>query len=164
MELRGDLLGAVKKLHDDIREHALRSAARAGALEFYNEMRRRVPYKTGTLRNAVYHAHSPERSNENRQTYRISVNKTKAPHWYFLEYGHWLYNRYAGGRWLESKSNKSKRGPSAHDLPGALPVPVWVPAQPYIRPSFDAKVNEAVAAMKERLAERIVELVAEAKP
>lgn len=142
-----------------VREKVLRSATHAGAVVFYKEMRLRVPVDKGTLYASIYRWHDDKRSNGNRQFYLVGPNKAKAPHWYNVEYGHWLYNKNIAGRWQRSKSNPNARGPGAHDLAGALPVPKWVPAQPYIRPTFDAAVGKAIAAMKARAGERFADVL-----
>jgi hypothetical protein len=91
--------------------------------------------------------------------YTIGPNKGKAQHWYNVEYGHWLYNRYANGRWLRSKSNKNRRGPSAHDIPsGRLLTPQWVAGDRYIDRTWEQNKDAAVAAMKRRFAEKVKEI------
>ena len=139
---------------------ALRPAAHQGSVVFYDEMKIRAPVETGGLRDSIYRAHVAEKSSGSRQVYQVGPNVSKAPHWHLLEFGHWLYNAFANGRFLPSKSNKKlrvKKPPSGHkavhDLPGALDQPVFVPASPYIRPTFDAKAGAALARAKERFAE-----------
>lgn len=126
-------------------EQALRSAARAGALVFYNEMRLRAPVASGQLRDSIYHWHDYLYSTPTRQIYRIGPNKAKAPHWYVVEYGHWRVNAIVNGRPTKQR----------------LKVPVWEPANPYIRPTYDGKVNAALEAAKKRLAERTIEVMRE---
>ncbi len=145
-----------------ILEPALRSAAYAGIHVFYNEMHRNVPRKEGTLEASLYQWHDDKKSGPLRQVYAMGPNKVKAPHWYNVEFGHWRYNRFdtAGGHWMRSKSSPTARGPGAHDLPGALQTPVWVPASPYIRPTWENAKYRAVQAARIRMGERIVELQA----
>lgn len=142
-----------------VRTRVLRGGVHAGAIVFYNEMRVRVPVREGTLFGSIYRWHDDKHSNSVRQVYVVGPNKAKAPHWYNVEYGHWLYNKNIAGRWQRSKSNANARGPGAHDLPGALPTPVWVPAKPYIRPTFDAKAQAAIDAMRSRMGELLRELM-----
>lgn len=158
IRLDADFAGALDAYEKVIKEKVLRSGAAATARFFYQHMRAVVPVKEGTLYGALYHWHDPKQSNANRQVYATGPNKAKAPHWAQIEYGHWLYNRYAGGRWLESKSNKNARGPAAHDLPGRLEVPVWVPAKPYIQAAWDMRSGAFAAgieAMKRRAKEEM---------
>lgn len=153
-----DFAGALGAYEKTIKEKVLRSGAAGAARFFYQHMRAVVPVKEGTLYGAIYHWHDPKQSGPNRQVYAIGPNKSKAPHWAHIEYGHWLFNRYAGGRWLESKSNKNARGPSAHDLPGRLEVPVWVGPKPYIQPAWDMRESAFAAgmeAMKRRAKEEL---------
>jgi HK97 gp10 family phage protein len=138
--LRGSLACKVRNLQDKLADGALRSAAHAGAKIFYDEMKARAPVDQGTLRDAVYHWHDDSRSKDGEERYAIGPNKRKAPHWHLVEYGHWRINvivRLPNGQTVATKER--------------LEDPVWVPAVPYIRPTFDAKVTEAIAAAKARL-------------
>ncbi len=160
----GSLTDALQQLTADVQTKALRSACYAGAKLLADEMTARVPTKTGKLKNAIYTWHDDKQSTAGKQVYAIGVNKREASHWFNVEYGHWRYNQHAPTvGWLKSKSKPNARGPGAHDLPGALPAPVWVPAKPYIRPTAD-RLPDAIRAMQQRLAERIRELRTEAAP
>lgn len=67
---------------------AIRPAAYAGAMVYYNEVRMRAPYRTGRLRDSIYIAHSDDNSQPGvRETYHVSWNKKQAPHGHLLEYG-----------------------------------------------------------------------------
>ena len=126
-----------------------------------DEMVVRAPVDAGTLRNAIYTWHDDKQSGPLKQVYFVGVNKREASHWFWIEYGHWRYNQSVNGYWQKSKSKPNARGPSAHDLPSALPSPVWVPAVPYIRPTAD-RMGDAIQAMQARLAERLREISSEA--
>lgn len=142
-----------------LQEKALRSTAYAGVRPVYDEVLRNTPkydgppiqgVTPGQLRDAIYHAHSRERSSAERQTYHCSVNKKKAPHWYLVEYGHWRVNKLvqgADGKWRATTER--------------LATPEWVPAHSYLRRSFDAMAQHAVAAMRDRFTERVRELQAQ---
>lgn len=82
-----DVAEGLLQLEAGIKEKVLRSGARAGALVFYNEIRLRVPFASGTLYESVYHWHDDKTSTPTRQTYATGPNKKKAPHWHWLEYG-----------------------------------------------------------------------------
>ena len=158
VKFNADFAGALDAYEKAIKEKVLRSGAAATARAFYLQMRAIVPVKEGTLYGAIYHWHDNKQSGPVKQVYSIGPNKSKAPHWAQVEYGHWLYNRYAGGRWLQSKSNKNARGPGAHDLPGRLETPVWVAAKPYIQPAWDIRESAFAAgieAMKRRAKEEL---------
>ena len=152
-QIRSSLSGALAAFADEVREKALRSAVYAGAkvLSTELELRTRAMAGTGELADAVYHYHDDKKSRGGRQVYAVGVNKVKAPHWFVVEYGHYRYNVVF-------------RGPNGELIPtkARLPAPVWVPAMPYLRPTWDTKGAEAVRAMQRRLVERIRELRAEA--
>lgn len=151
-------MAGLDRLEEMVRTKVLRSAAFAGSDVFYKEMRMQVPVREGTLYNAIYQWHDPA-STSSRQTYFIGPNKRKAPHWFFIEFGHWLYNLQSPeGKWLRSKDGKG-RGPGAHTLPGARKPPVWVPPKPYARPTWEAKKQIAVQAMVARAGERLREVM-----
>jgi len=144
--IRGNAKRNLALLSDQVREKALRSTAYAGAKVLYEEVRLRAPVydgppkrgvTPGQLKEAIYHAHSPERSGPDRQVYAISVNKKKAPHWYLIEYGHWT-------------ATVGKYGPLQ---------PMWVGPQSYLRASSDAKAQAAVIAMRERFKQRLGEIL-----
>lgn len=85
--LTGDL--GLDKLEEKVRSGVLLSGVAAMAKVIYDEVKLNTSrhVKTGTLHNAVYRAYSPERSKDGTQVYHVSVNKRKAPHYHFLEYG-----------------------------------------------------------------------------
>lgn len=143
-----DLSEGLKRFADDLRAKALRSAAHAGAEVIYREMRVRVPVDEGTLYGAIYQWHDDKRSGYDRQVYVVGPNKVKAPHWHLVEYGHWRVNVVVrqGGRLIATRQR--------------LPEPVWVPAKPYARPTYDARAQDAVQAMMARLRERFDDIAA----
>lgn len=126
---------------------ALRPAARAGALVFYGEMQIRVPVDDGILKDSLYHFHDDKRSHTGRQVYLVGPNKGRAPHWHLAEFGHWqpyTVVKLEDGTYFTMK-----------DKP--LATPQWIPAVPYIRPTFDARSTDAVDAMRRRYAEALRE-------
>lgn len=165
----GGIADAINKLRAGVKKDVLRPVAYAGARIMYDGMRRVVPVHSGDLYGAIYHWHDDKRSTDSRQIYWIGPNKAKAPHWYNVEYGHWRYNRIVNGRAMRSKSSSGRRvaepgvmDTSVHDLPGALDAPVWVPARPYIRITYDQNITSALGAMKRRAGEKLRELMTEA--
>lgn len=84
-----DIDAGLDKLDRDIREKVLISGAAAMALVFYDEAKLQAAKhaKTYTLYNAIYRVHSETLSMPGRVVYQVSVNKAKAPHWAFLEFG-----------------------------------------------------------------------------
>lgn len=146
VRMRGSLTAALQQLTTDVRDKALRSAVRAGADLLYNEMRARVPVVSGQLKAAIYQYHDDRKSVDGRQVYAVGPNKRKAPHWFVVENGHWRINKVVvtNGKAVFTKER--------------LPQPVWVPAVPYIRPTWDAKSGQLVRTMQHRLIERLREL------
>lgn len=165
INIEGDIQASLEKFEKKIKEQVLRSGARAGALVFYNEMRAKVPVDSGTLYGAIYHWHDDKKSGPDRQVYAIGPNKSKAPHWHHVEYGHWRYNRQSPtGQWLRSKAKgaqsvpwPNQQPPENHPLPGRLETPVWTPAYPYIRPTWQ-RVGDAMKAAMNRMRERMTEV------
>lgn len=148
--MRSGLSSALSAFSAAVQDKALRSAVFAGAKVLSAELTQRVPVDEGTLKGAIYHWHDDARSVGGKQVYAVGVNKRIASHWFNVEYGHW-------------RVNVVHRGPSGQIIPAKarLPAPVWTPARPYLRPTWDAKATEAVRAMQRRLIERIRELAAE---
>lgn len=174
VEMTGSISEMLRDLAEDIKTKALRSAAHAGALVFYDEMKLRTSspgmdgpgVKSGTLHDSIYRKHVDEESNDTRQVYNIGPNKRKAGHWFNVEYGHFVTNRLIP---VDDARNLSKYGGAVvygHygqayiATKQKLDTPQWVPAYPYARPTWEAKAAEAVEAMKARLAQRIEELKA----
>jgi len=135
---RGSLAEKVKALGESAKE-ALRPAAQAGAQVFYDEMLQRVPVAEGVLRDSIYQFHLERRSDEDKQVYVVGPNKSKAPHWHLVEFGHW--QPYAVVM-IDGQLKTLKDRP--------LPEPVFVPAHPFIRPTLDATGEKALEAMRER--------------
>lgn len=86
-KLTGDLSTGLEKLEREVQERVLFSGVAAMAQVLYDEAKGRVPVQTGTLRESIYRAYSPELSKEASKVYRISWNRTKAPHGGLIEFG-----------------------------------------------------------------------------
>lgn len=121
---------------DEITEAAkslIRPAAQAGAQVFYDEVRRRAPvgsaekhffhgqnqvygpFKSGNLRNSIYQVYSKDQSSETVATYHISWNTKIGAAVSYAPYG----------GMVEYGTSKAA-------------------ARPFIRPSYDAKAEEAL--------------------
>lgn len=120
-----DLGAALDNFEKSINEKVVFSGVAAMAKVMYDEALLNVPMKSGLLKSAIYRVYSPEKSTAAKKTYRISWNKSKAPHGHLVEFG-------------------TSRAP----------------ANPFIRPAFD-KVNQAIEAGKERMAQRLDEIKSE---
>ncbi|GAA0493716.1 HK97 gp10 family phage protein [Pigmentiphaga daeguensis] len=147
IRLEGDIAGQLREFAAGVRDQVMRPTVYAATRVVYLELRARAPVADGTLYGAVYHWHSERESQNGQQVYYVGVNKAKAPHWHLLEYGHWRVNKVIqiDGRWVSTAER--------------LPTPVWVPAQPYIRPAYDASIDAAMKAALVRASERIQELL-----
>lgn len=159
-----DLAEQIDAFTEKIRDKALRSAVYAGAKVLYDEMHNRVDRlsKDGVLKGSLYHWHDDKRSVNGKQFYLIGPNKGEARHWYNVEYGHWRVNKLIpltgdtpGGKYTVVVGHNGQKYIATKQR---LPQPVWTPAYPYIRPTWDAKATAAVQAMLKRLPERIAEL------
>lgn len=145
--MTSSLADAIADLRGHVREKVLRSAAHAGAEVLYEELKLRAPAgPTGNLKSAIYQWHDDKRSNEARQIYVVGVNKSAAPHWALVEYGHMRINVVFRGPTGELIATKK-----------LLPAPVWVPPTPYLRPSWEAKASAAVSAMQQRAMQRLLD-------
>jgi HK97 gp10 family phage protein len=143
------LTAGLEQFASDIQDHAVRSAAFAASKVLYEEMRLRAPRgKTGNLQASIYQHHDDKSAN-GVHIYAIGPNKKrgKGNHWHLIEYGHWRTNvviKLPNGQFMATKTK--------------LETPVWVPAKPFIRPTYDAKINQAIDAAKQRLFDKVKEL------
>lgn len=89
LDMTDDIEAMFDKLEQKVQTQVLFSGAAAAAKVFYEEVQSQASrhVKTGLLYSAIYRKYSPEKSTPGRIVYNISVNKAKAPHWHFLEYG-----------------------------------------------------------------------------
>jgi hypothetical protein len=157
---------ALEKLEVELREHIIRSVAYAGADLMYKAMKMHVPVRTGETYGAIYHWFDKKRSTDWKKIYMIGPNKQKAFHWYNLEYGHYRYNKSIDFKWQKSKSNKNAKvstpgtmDTSVHDIAkGRLPIPIWVPATPFIRETYSGNIDAALEAGKRRMREKMREV------
>jgi len=172
-------------------EQAARPAAQAAAQVLYQAARanaQRIDRVTGRLAASIYQAYSPGNSKPGVATYHVSWRTSKgdgpkgaatglarAPHGHLIEFGHWRYyqtGRDASGKFHqlvrpEMQGKPKPRGDrrnnraalDAYYVP--LPQPVWVPAQPFLRPAA-AKADEAVQAAQRELLDRIDAAMAKA--
>ncbi len=143
----------------------LAGAAFAGATVLYNELMVKVPVKKGVLQKSLYRWHDDKRSKSGKtHIYLVGPNKREAGHWAHVEYGHWRYNRSMGKKgFMRSKKLRPQKSLSVagvkHGGKGALAQPVWVPPHPYLRPTWESRKAEAVAAMQSRAMERLKQLL-----
>lgn len=100
VRLSGDVFAALDRLETKLKEEVLLSGVAAMGRVIYGEVKLNTSgsratgrpmdppgVKTGTLDAAIYRVYSPERSKDGTKVYKVSVNKSKAPHWFLVEYG-----------------------------------------------------------------------------
>lgn len=133
-EMSGDPVTDLTRFVQAIEQRAVRPAAHAGAVVFYERARELAPQyrgppkkgiEPGQLRAAIYRVFSEERSTDDVKIYQISWNHKKAPHGYWMEYGN------------------SRHGPKS-----------------FIRPAFDF-YEKALQASRARAQVLIAEIAAE---
>lgn len=115
-------------------KNGLRSAVAAGSRVIMAEAKKNVPVDTGTLRRAIFMKQIREASSNSKQTYFVGVRKGKG----------------------ERKKNRD--GWYFHFVEFGT---VKMPAQPFLRPAFEAKKTDAVEVIKRRLAERVAKIAGE---
>ena len=143
---------------------AARPAAFDGSDVLLDEIRSRVPQRTGLLYESIYRVFA-RRAQDDVPIYDIGVNMKKAPHWHLVEYGYWRYyaaRRLPRGDWVTLKRKGAKGEKPSRNAPKAvkdayyipLKTPIWVPARPYLRPA-KAALPQALAAARKTFLERI---------
>lgn len=142
-----DIEAQLKAFADSVGDQVLRPAAFKAATVLYEEIHRNVPVNSGLLKSAIYRFREKQNT-QYQSVFNVGVNKVKAPHWHWLEHGHWqvyqtVFNKETG---------------TFHTLKNRpLATPVFIPAKPYLRPSFDSKYNEALKAGFDEINKRIKE-------
>ncbi len=139
------LAKALKELPDRVAKNGLRAAVYAGAKVIRDEAKLQAPVATGglgpnqpppgTLKRAVILKQIPELSTKNKQTFFVTVRQGKKGN---LSQDAWYW------RFVEFGTVKMS-------------------ARPFLRPAFDMKKNDALTAIKTRLAERIEQAARELK-
>lgn len=158
------------QLPDRLATNSLASAVNAGAAVIRDAARDKAPLYTGdvsqghppagTLRRSIIVKAIRELSTYYSKTAFVTVRRGKkyakqgkkgnlsqdAFYWRWVEFGHY---------YVPHGQAKSRRKNSA--------AGVFIPAQPFMRPAYDAKKSAAVDAIKQRLLERIQQHAAEMK-
>lgn len=133
----------------DMRESLTRKMGVAGGAVYRDDAKARAPVKEGKLRDAIYLAYRDKESTATNTVYSITWNSKKAPHGHLIEFGHWRYNKIINGRPQKSlvAGKRRGKGPQDHAGRGALKVPKWVMAEPFLGPAFDANATKAYNVM-----------------
>lgn len=95
VKLQGDLAGALARYEQRVKDQVLFSGAAAMARVMYDEVKLNASgikpdgpgVVTGNLLGSIYWVYSPELSNPDRKTYKVSWNRAKAPHGHLIEFG-----------------------------------------------------------------------------
>lgn len=162
-QMTASMTDALRDLQDTVHNKVLRSTAHAGAEVLYAELKARTQTgPTGNLNSAIYQWFDKRRSSDTRSIYWVGVNKSKAPHWHNVEYGHVLVNVLIPvkpgmeiGKGVKIVFGRD--GKQYIPTKERLPAPRFVPPHPYLRPTWDAKANAAVNAMRDRFFLRVRE-------
>lgn len=143
------LARALRGLPTRVARNSLRGAVYAGAKLIRDEARLKAPVASeaqakqeppGTLRRSVIMKQIPQLSNNERQTFFVTVRHGK------------------------KYRNQGKRGGLSQDAWYWRFVEfgtVKMAARPFLRPAFESKKHQALAAIKNRLSERIEQAVQE---
>lgn len=145
---------ALSKMSEALGEETLRSAGYAGAKVFKDEMIARVPVDKGVIKRNIIVVRAKEKSKGNEmQIYYATVRTGKqntegdAFYWRWVEQGHKIVRRRKA-----KESMKAARAASEIEYGNAR-----VPAKPFMRPSWDAKKEEALEAVRIQLRTKIAE-------
>lgn len=166
-----ELNDALNALPQNIAKNILRGAVNAGAAVIRKEAALRAPVyqpgkygapdervDPGRLKRAIYQTHAPERSSAIVQTVLVGVRQGRdqrakqrgkrvmnldAYYAKWVEFGHW---------YVPPRTTGTRK---AHRAKYAAPPGRFIPAQPFMRPAFEAKKNAAIQAIEQYLRERI---------
>lgn len=133
---------ALKTLSPKIEKNIMRSALRAGVNVIKNEAKQEVPVRTGTLRKSLKVS---TRSKNGTVTAVLKADSRVAPHAHLVEFG--------------TRPHKIKpRNGDALVIGGHVVADVEHPGarpKPFLRPSFDSKAPQAIAAVAEQIRKRL---------
>ena len=139
-----ELAKALKELPKRLARNGLRASVYAGAKVIRDEARLKAPVATrqlganqqppGTLKRSIIMKQIPEQSDAQKQVFFVAVRHGKK----YRNQG--------------KKGNLSQDAYYAHFVEFGT---VKMSPQPFMRPAFEGKKNEAVDAIKDKLAERI---------
>ena len=136
------LAKALKELPDRVAKNGLRAAVYAGAKVIRDEAKLQAPVATGTMKRAVILKQIPELSSKNKQTFFVTVRQ---------------------GKKYRKQGKKGNLSQDAWYWRFVEFGTVKMSARPFLRPAFDIKKNDALTAIKTRLAERIEQAARELK-
>lgn len=144
----------LRSISSELGESALRSAAVAGGTLMRDDAIARAPEETGRLKRALYLKFIDEKSSDTSAVYYVGIRRGKAAaaqdddayYGRMVEFGHWyIPPKPKGVRWATHRKQWVGKK--------------WVPAYPFMRPAFDTRRLEVIQAMRERLQERLLEVL-----
>jgi HK97 gp10 family phage protein len=142
-----ELAEFLQSLPVKIEKNIMRVALRAGARVIANEAKNNVPVEDGELKRSI-------RTSTNAKKGRVEASakagNKKAWYYRFVEFGtapHQIAGR-NGNNLVFTARNGSKVSVKSVNHPGAR-------AKPFMRPALDAKANEAILAVGNKIKERL---------
>lgn len=160
-KLTGDVTKALNRLLNEDAEALLRAAGFAGAKIIKDEAVRRVPVKSGTIRKNIIVKRMEEKSDGGKkQTYKVTVrtgkhgNEGDAYYWRWVEEGH-SYVRKKPSKTSKAMTWKAHRAAMKLEYGDSKKG-----ARPFMRPAYEAVKGQIIDAMRERMAEKLKELLA----
>lgn len=132
----------LRTLSVKVEKNILRSALRAGGVEFRKEAKAIVAVEDGDLARSI---RVTTRTRKGTIYVSVKAGGKRAPHWHFVEFGtrpHRIMSQGEGGL----RIGGSYVG--AVDHPGARPFP-------FMRPTFDSKAQAALIAIAKQIRKRL---------
>lgn len=140
-----EILKKLKKLPVELRNNLLSGAIRAGAKLVADEARARVPKDSEHLKKSIL---VRKRRSKNKTILHFTVAPVSKVMWKFQD-AHGLKHYNYGNIVEEGRSSWAVENGASN-----------MPAQPYMRPAFEKKGEEAIDATRKYLAERIDKQIA----
>lgn len=144
-----------RQLPEALQGKALQGALKKAAALIVASARTRAPVDTGRLRRAIYSFRDRD-SRKGHEARLISVRSGKrlkksnrdAYYWKFVEFGHRVAKRGAGGgeRYRAASHGGKLKGSQAGDASGKV-----VPPRPFLRPAFEAEKLRALDVFQKEL-------------
>lgn len=159
--LRVAIADMAKNLGDAVGQGPMRAAGFAGAEVFRDEAKANAQKskKTGVLQNNIIVKRLEEEASDRKQAYLVTVRSGKfgadgdAFYWRFVEDGHLIVRRNVASQIASiTKRRKEAKAAATAEFGNSR-----VAAQPFMRPAYESKKQEAIEAMQAKLAEKIAE-------
>ena len=142
------LNNALKQFPLELQKKALRQAVATSSNVIKKEVLARAPVRTGKLRDNVYRAYLKEKSDSGRAVYVVGVRMGRKKR----------YINSAKNRRLNKVGQSYRKDGEAFYWKFLEFGTKTIPAQPFVRPAFDAKKDEAINVIKSSLEKSIRKL------